>query len=167
MGFNSGFKGLQTGVISVYWACAVWPHARQSMVGSADGSALYARVRKWPNTDAVWPLTKPTATLKPEPTQHNSLNRLPDKEVQIKNITVYISGYTETNTTGMLSPPTVWHFSVAADIDSNVFDFYFLIWSLSRLLCCVGSGFNVATAWGNIQGSTGNHCCRAKANSVT
>jgi len=46
----------------------------------------------------------------------------------------------------MLSSPTVWRFSVAADIDSNVFDFYFLIWSLSRLLCCVGSGFNVAAA---------------------
>jgi hypothetical protein len=28
--------------------------------------------------------------------------------VEIKNITVYISGYTETDPTGMLSPPTVW-----------------------------------------------------------
>jgi hypothetical protein len=46
----------------------------------------------------------------------------------------------------MLSPPTVWPFSVALDINSNVFDFYFLIWSLSRLLCCVGSGFNVTAA---------------------
>ena len=27
---------------------------------------------------------------------------------EIKNITVYVSGYTETDTTGMLSPPTVW-----------------------------------------------------------
>ena len=44
----------------------------------------------------------------------------------------------------MLSPPTVWRFSVAADINNNVIDFYFLIWSLTRLLCCVGSGFNVA-----------------------
>ena len=72
----------------------------------------------------------------------------PDKEVEIKNITVYVSGYSETDTTGMLSPPTVWRFSVAADINSNVFDFYFLIWSLSRLLCCVGSGSNVAAALG-------------------
>jgi hypothetical protein len=48
----------------------------------------------------------------------------------------------------MLSPPTVWPFSVAADINSNVFDFYFLIWSLSRLLCCIGSGFNVVAALG-------------------
>jgi hypothetical protein len=32
----------------------------------------------------------------------------PDKEVAIKNITVFVSGYTETDTTGMLSPPTVW-----------------------------------------------------------
>jgi hypothetical protein len=30
--------------------------------------------------------------------------------------------------------------SRAADINSNVFDFCFLIWSLSRLLCCVVSG---------------------------
>ena len=59
-----------------------------------------------------------------------------------------MSGYTETDTTGMLSAPTVWPLSVAADIDSTVFDFYSLIWSLSRLLCCVGSGFNVAVALG-------------------
>ena len=32
----------------------------------------------------------------------------PDKEVQIWNVTDYVSGYTETDTTGMLSPPTVW-----------------------------------------------------------
>ena len=32
----------------------------------------------------------------------------PDKEVEIKNITVYVSGYIETDTTGLLSPPTVW-----------------------------------------------------------
>jgi hypothetical protein len=37
-------------------------------------------------------------------------------------------------------------FSVAVDINSSVFDFYFLIWSLSRLLCCDDSGFNVAAA---------------------
>ena len=29
-----------------------------------------------------------------------------DKKVEIQNITVYVSGYTETDTTGMLSPPT-------------------------------------------------------------
>ena len=46
----------------------------------------------------------------------------------------------------MLSPPTVWRFSVAADINGDVFYYYFLIWSLSRLLCCVGSGFSVAAA---------------------
>ena len=32
----------------------------------------------------------------------------PDKEIEIKNITVHVSGYTETDTSGMLSPPTVW-----------------------------------------------------------
>jgi hypothetical protein len=55
----------------------------------------------------------------------------PDKEVEIKNITVYVSGYTETDTTGMLSLPTFCAFIVAADINSNVFDFYFFIGSLS------------------------------------
>ena len=30
--------------------------------------------------------------------------------------------------------------------NSNLFYFYFLIWSLSRLLCCVGSGSNVKPA---------------------
>jgi hypothetical protein len=71
------------------------------------------------------------------------------KEADIKKITVYVSGYTETDTTGMLSPPTLWPISVAVDINSKVFDFYFLIWSLSRLLCCVGSGSNVAAAVDN------------------
>jgi len=32
----------------------------------------------------------------------------PDKEVEIKNITVYVSGYTETDKTGMLSFPAAW-----------------------------------------------------------
>jgi hypothetical protein len=31
-----------------------------------------------------------------------------DKKVEIKNITVNASGYTETDTNGMLSPPTLW-----------------------------------------------------------
>jgi len=37
-------------------------------------------------------------------------------------------------------------FSVAAGINSNVVDICFLVWSLSRQLCCVGSGSNVAAA---------------------
>jgi len=36
--------------------------------------------------------------------------------------------------------------SVWSLTNSNDFDFYFLIWSLSRLLYCVGSGSNVAVA---------------------
>jgi len=32
----------------------------------------------------------------------------PGKKSDIQNITVYVSGYTETDTTEMLSPPTVW-----------------------------------------------------------
>jgi hypothetical protein len=78
-----------------------------------------------------------------------------DKEVEIKNITVYVSGYTGTGTTGMLSPPTVGRFRVAADIDSNVFNLYFLIWGLSRLLCCVGFGSNVAAALDRAATGTG------------
>ena len=37
-------------------------------------------------------------------------------------------------------------FSVAADINSDAGDVHFPVWSLSRLLCCVGSGSNVAAA---------------------
>jgi len=47
----------------------------------------------------------------------------PDKEVEIKNITVYVSGYSETDTTGMLSRPTAWRFSAAADINSMISTF--------------------------------------------
>ena len=36
-----------------------------------------------------------------------------DKELELKNPTVYVSGYTGTDTTGMLSPPNVSSFSVA------------------------------------------------------
>jgi len=42
-----------------------------------------------------------------------------DKEVEIKNITIYVTSYTEIDRTGVLSPPTVWRFSVADDINSN------------------------------------------------
>jgi hypothetical protein len=55
----------------------------------------------------------------------------------------------------MLPPSTVWCFSVAANINSNVFDFYFLIWSLSRLLCCVGSGSSVTAALDRAASRTG------------
>jgi hypothetical protein len=41
-------------------------------------------------------------------TQHNNLDRPPDKEVEIRHVIVYVSGYTEIDTTGMLSPSTVW-----------------------------------------------------------
>ena len=47
----------------------------------------------------------------------------------------------------LLGPSSRIGFSVAADINSNVVDIYFLVWSLSRLLCCVGSGSNVAAAF--------------------
>jgi hypothetical protein len=50
----------------------------------------------------------------------------PDREVEIKSITVYVSSHTEADTTGMLSPPTVWRFSVAADIQQCFFISTFL-----------------------------------------
>jgi hypothetical protein len=48
-------------------------------------------------------------------TQHNSENT-PDKELELKNITGYVSGYNENDTTGMLSPPDVWNTSILLDI---------------------------------------------------
>jgi hypothetical protein len=39
--------------------------------------------------------------MEPEPTQQSG--QTPEKEVDINNITVYVMGYTETDTTGMLS----------------------------------------------------------------
>ena len=41
----------------------------------------------------------------------------PDKEAEIKDITVYVRVYTETDSNGMLSPPG---FTVAANINSNL-----------------------------------------------
>jgi hypothetical protein len=38
-------------------------------------------------------------------------------------------------------------FTVAADIDVNVVDYYSLVWSLASLFCCVGSGSSVAAAF--------------------
>ena len=58
---------------------------------------------KWPQTHALgygYTGARKDATRQSGPT--------PDKEVDIENITVYVSGYTETDTTRMLSPPTVW-----------------------------------------------------------
>jgi hypothetical protein len=117
-----------------------------------------------PRFESAIPASEPTGThalgygyigARTDTTQQSG--QTPDKEVEINNITVYVSGYTEADTTGMLSSPTVWRFSVAADIDSNVFDLYFLIWCLSRLLCCVGSGFNVAAVlYGAATGSADN-----------
>ena len=65
----------------------------------------------------------------------------------------YLAGLSARNKFTLLAPDSRGRqhssricFTVAADINSNVFDFYFLIWSLSRLLCCVVSGSNVAVA---------------------
>jgi hypothetical protein len=54
----------------------------------------------------VFLLCLPVSGARNDRTQQSG--QTPDKEVEIKNITVYVSGYTETDTTGMLSPPTVW-----------------------------------------------------------
>jgi len=45
--------------------------------------------------------------------------------------------------------------SVSADINSTVIDIYFLVWSLTRLLCCVGSDSNVAAALDRAATGTG------------
>jgi len=50
--------------------------------------------------------------LEPETTQHKP-EQTPDKELELRSITVYVSGYTETDMSGMLSPPNIWSFSVA------------------------------------------------------
>ena len=46
------------------------------------------------------------ATARHDTTQQSG--QTPDVEVDIKNITVYVSVYTETDKTGKLSPQTVW-----------------------------------------------------------
>ena len=48
----------------------------------------------------------------------------PDKKLEIKNINVYVSGNIETDPNGMLSPPTVWSFSVAMYSAWNLNDNY-------------------------------------------
>jgi len=45
--------------------------------------------------------SKASAAVEPE----NTSWQTPDKDVEIKNITVYVSVYSETDTTGILSPP--------------------------------------------------------------
>ena len=44
---------------------------------------------------------------------------------------------------------------IMADIKSNVVDIYFLVWSLSRLLCCIGFGSSVAAALDRAANGTG------------
>jgi len=38
--------------------------------------------------------------------RHNTSGQNPDKEAEIRNITDYVRGYTESDKTGMLYPPT-------------------------------------------------------------
>ena len=45
--------------------------------------------------------------MEPETTQHNVQDRVKTRS-RNQNITVYVRGYTETDTTVMLSPPSVW-----------------------------------------------------------
>jgi len=55
--------------------------------------------------------------------------------VEIKHITVYVSGYAETDPTGMLSPPTVWR---------QQSEFFFRADSLARHLQCAWDSSVVA-----------------------
>ena len=53
-------------------------------------------------------VSKGAATLEPEPTQHNSLDRLQTRKCKSNTSLFIFSGYTETDPTEMLSPPIVW-----------------------------------------------------------
>jgi len=78
--------------------------------------SLHLNTRKLPETchgrflPSIFRTPSAAATLEPETTQHNTQQsgQTPDKAAEIKHITLYVSGYTETDPTGMLSPPTVW-----------------------------------------------------------
>jgi hypothetical protein len=81
------------------------------------------------------PLAYVRATLQPETTQQSG--QTPDKEVEIKNITVYVSCYSETDTTGMLSPPTVWRQQSECVSEPTV-------WPHT---CCSAHGIRVSLQW--------------------
>jgi hypothetical protein len=83
-------------------------------------------VLRYTVTLQVFTHPKATVTLVARTDTTQQSRQTPDNKVEIKNITVYVSGYTETDTTGMLSPPTVWPFTVAVDINSNVFFLFIL-----------------------------------------
>ena len=68
---------------------------------AASEPAIYVRVQ--PQTYA---LRYGYIVARNDTTQQSG--QTPDKEAEIKNIIVFVSSYTETDTTGMLSPPTVW-----------------------------------------------------------
>jgi len=53
-------------------------------------------------------LCKAAATLEPRKDTIRPSGHTSDKEVDIKNITVYVSGNIETDTNGMFSLPTAW-----------------------------------------------------------
>ena len=70
-------------------------------VGSAGTSVWIPSNTPRPVTDHS---SKAAAKLQPEPTQHNSLDRLQTRKQKSTNhITVCVSGYTEIDPTGMLS----------------------------------------------------------------
>ena len=73
------------------------------------------------------------ATVGPGTTQQSG--QTPDNDVEIKNITVYVSFYPETDTTGGRKHSSHVCFSVAADINS--FGFYFSLPYLKSVLTVV------------------------------
>lgn len=52
-------------------------------------------------------------------------------------------GHTDVAVVGRQHAIQIW-FSVATTINNKVVDFYFLVWSLSGLLCCAAPGSTVA-----------------------
>jgi len=81
-------------------------HTIKECKGSADEALCHYNkmLSDWPNDVAA--LGYGYIGARNNTTQQSG--QAPDKEVEIKNITVYVSGYTETDMSGMLSPLTVW-----------------------------------------------------------
>ena len=77
---------------------------------SLRNSLLQQQSTSWTDSGAraVW--GRGYITARTDTTQQSG--QTPVKEVEIKNSTVYVSGYTETDTTGMLSPPRLSGLSV-------------------------------------------------------
>ena len=90
----SGWKGGE-----IVYRCFLYTGCSQILASETDGVVTSLPIRSLALGYGYIVATNDTT---------QQLGQTPDKEVEIKNITVYVSGYIESDTTGMLSPPTVW-----------------------------------------------------------